>query len=821
MSNEDISKDISKDNNKDIRKDNNKEISKDAEKITINFVSVSEGSEGTVSFRSNRQNLGEVLCKLFPKGIQKKQKSGLWKGIVNAGYYVMGMETSISNYELTFKLNSSISTSLLDRYCNIIIGSSDCPKRLTYWEWAQVLLLAKSQENINLVLESSDRDFKTDDVCLSIIVSLILGLPLTKTIPSGENVTDDFLDVLTYLIGSAEMRDPRDQRDLREQREQRELAMRLWDKYSQNRLLVFSDESVRNVRELMPNITGNIKDDEIMFDKHVMSYQTGLAFPINKNVIDYYFDNLYHRAGLVSSFLTAVLSEPSIVLAGGSVVDIVRATMGKSRANASTDLDLFILGPMNDDKRLVLRRLLNRISLFFNEQHDLYFGFSGGVITLWFTQYLRHFSIQIILANESTALELLNRFDLSCCKALWNGQNIMCTRDFIDAVAFDVARAEHSTLRRLLKYNMKGWKVITHQNSDTHLLQERYNNMSNEELSEIRDKLLYDSCYYLLSGYSTEGIEKANIHELQRKFPNLTKDGVLCASRVPAFQWNNYNAASDCSDFPNVPGILALFPRIDKIENMIITNSYFRDDTKEMKRENKRVIKIQGLDGSLTWFKTINNLFQPRLDNLPIVFRFELNNRKLGDKLTTPDLSLTPIYLKASSPNFLHELAPELRISFDSVSRKAFLESVKKLYYDFINYILNDKHSQRSLITFAAEKKQTWNRINVDYEAISLQDFSNSLETSWPKKLLKDGILWINSRKIAQSNIFYRGPGLKTEHLGHIGSQGDYNLDLLKQLKLLDMSKHKVILELAICFSPSYTITPCTSVKNITIICTE
>ncbi len=160
------------------------------------------------------------------------------------------------------------------------------------------------------------------------------------------------------------------------------------------------------------------------------------------------FDQLTH--GLIKNDFDWL----NVVCAGGMVLE----SMSINELNKFTDIDLFLFG--SQEEQIVKAK--NLCEYFQNKANDLssvaWFGQINDVTTVCFESIPR--TVQIILTKWTNADQIITDFDIYCNSVLYDGQNIMGTKKWINSITTSVT--QHNPLhfvknKRIYKTIKKGF----------------------------------------------------------------------------------------------------------------------------------------------------------------------------------------------------------------------------------------------------------------------------------------------------------------------------------------------------------------------------
>ncbi|AYV80726.1 MAG: hypothetical protein Harvfovirus5_30 [Harvfovirus sp.] len=142
----------------------------------------------------------------------------------------------------------------------------------------------------------------------------------------------------------------------------------------------------------------------------------------------------------------------NIIIAGGAILDSVH----KKTLNEDTDVDIWIYGAKEQRKQAIIY-LLN----YLRSKMEGYYSHKGSVIYFFPINIPRCF--QIIQTNYVTKYELLDYFDYSCCKILYDGDRLLCTKNFINSIKTKVIHRspfQNFAPQRLNKMLSKGFTYM-------------------------------------------------------------------------------------------------------------------------------------------------------------------------------------------------------------------------------------------------------------------------------------------------------------------------------------------------------------------------
>jgi hypothetical protein len=116
----------------------------------------------------------------------------------------------------------------------------------------------------------------------------------------------------------------------------------------------------------------------------------------------------------------------NVVIAGGLILE----SIFEETLNEHTDVDIWVYG---EDQKSTINRILEHINATITKLNKrLYISHKGSVIYFWIDDFNRSF--QIINTNYKTKFDIINSFDFDCCHILYDGKDILCTYNFLDAI---------------------------------------------------------------------------------------------------------------------------------------------------------------------------------------------------------------------------------------------------------------------------------------------------------------------------------------------------------------------------------------------------
>lgn len=457
-----------------------------------------------------------------------------------------------------------------------------------------------------------------------------------------------------------------------------------------------------------------------------------------------------YRDLLLKEFLDSLpWHHNNLFLAGGSVVDTIKDIVEQkeqkelkvnSLGKAANDIDLFILESDKSDKIKTLKIVLKRVQEHFDE-YNLFYGVRGGVLTIW-TNFCvdvhptkwpsagNFLTIQIIMSAYKTSKELLDNFDLTCCQVLYDGSTILSTLAFFKALTFQTGECKNATLRRILKYNQKGWKISIEKNDKTQLLYDRYSK-NHEEVKSIIEDIKYNQLVLPKSGIDS------CLYLLRKRYPELTKDLLVAG-------------ASYLSDREMLTSNRTIN---ESICNVIRVSTNFNDytdkdrDAEGNEKDDKKLRLNLGSFGKITW-----------------LFLKNKSKSQFGLRLWTPQLDGKSVDFHIDSQNVIFEhykscipRESEFIIDCDEFTKATLLNTVNVFFNNFLETVKEEKGPYgRRLKT--QEPKKNWTELQFD-------------KTVWVRKLLNDNLIRLKERKWETAELFYKGKGLKKERLGCVGEK--------------------------------------------------
>ncbi|AYV83251.1 MAG: hypothetical protein Hyperionvirus5_57 [Hyperionvirus sp.] len=132
----------------------------------------------------------------------------------------------------------------------------------------------------------------------------------------------------------------------------------------------------------------------------------------------------------------------NIIMAGGALLDSIH----KETLNPDTDVDIWVYGS-KEQRREAIIYVLNHLS----SKMDGYYSHKGSVIYFFPIDIRRCF--QIINTNNLTKYDVLDYFDYCCCKILYDGKQILCTKNFINSIQTKVIQRNH--LQRFVPFRLQ------------------------------------------------------------------------------------------------------------------------------------------------------------------------------------------------------------------------------------------------------------------------------------------------------------------------------------------------------------------------------
>lgn len=145
----------------------------------------------------------------------------------------------------------------------------------------------------------------------------------------------------------------------------------------------------------------------------------------------------------------------NIILSGGSISLIINDY--DLTAHQSSDIDLFVWG---DDRKYVINRLLKEL----RSHLDIVAFQRGRVITIIVRNHTRN--IQIIDSGKESPIDIINAYDLTTSKALYDGSNFMVNPQYIHALLTKCSynMIDSISLCRIVKNLQRGFHVLLSDN---------------------------------------------------------------------------------------------------------------------------------------------------------------------------------------------------------------------------------------------------------------------------------------------------------------------------------------------------------------------
>ncbi len=141
----------------------------------------------------------------------------------------------------------------------------------------------------------------------------------------------------------------------------------------------------------------------------------------------------------------------NIILSGGATLKCLSPL--NYDINEHSDIDIYIYGEEENDKKNTLIDLLNYFNSLYN---DIYYVVNGCVITLCIHGINRNF--QIIYTDYLKKSDIILNFDLDYVQMLFDGENIYSTYDNLISLKYQTTKfMKPTTLMRIIKAYKKGF----------------------------------------------------------------------------------------------------------------------------------------------------------------------------------------------------------------------------------------------------------------------------------------------------------------------------------------------------------------------------
>lgn len=136
------------------------------------------------------------------------------------------------------------------------------------------------------------------------------------------------------------------------------------------------------------------------------------------------------------------------VIAGGFILECIF----NGKLNNNTDIDFFLYGTVEERKNAIID-IIKHVAM----ENKIYIGYDGCVIYIWINDIARH--INIINGNYKNMSSIIEEFDHSCCKVLYNGKSVLCYDDFINSMQTKETTISNYNFKphRLYKMIQKGF----------------------------------------------------------------------------------------------------------------------------------------------------------------------------------------------------------------------------------------------------------------------------------------------------------------------------------------------------------------------------
>jgi hypothetical protein len=178
-----------------------------------------------------------------------------------------------------------------------------------------------------------------------------------------------------------------------------------------------------------------------------VSFDLPLHTPVRD--INTFVKNLNQRFQFSLLKLDEFKWDSSYLLAGGAPLNAIQAQVD-TQLTCNSDLDLFILG--NDDKMQKAAALRLCEYLAKDRAQEIYFAQKGSIIYVWIKGLLRPIQL-IILPDCRTPADVLCNFDQSCCGFGYDGQEVWCTDETVEALRSGTNVSNMEKYHRLAHYN--------------------------------------------------------------------------------------------------------------------------------------------------------------------------------------------------------------------------------------------------------------------------------------------------------------------------------------------------------------------------------
>ena len=188
-------------------------------------------------------------------------------------------------------------------------------------------------------------------------------------------------------------------------------------------------------------------DSKILFSKYSRH-----PFSVTKQET---FDRCFD---ILTSNLFLAVNWNNMIVAGGSVLAIY--TNDQVKAESFSDIDIFLYG-------LSERGYNSKLIEIYNSFRQVYTGEIQISRTQWAVTFIFGGGIknvQIIVRGYNSELDVLNSFDIDCCKVGYNGSRVFGTPEFYRALytGYNYVSGSNISLSyetRLAKYGRRGFKV--------------------------------------------------------------------------------------------------------------------------------------------------------------------------------------------------------------------------------------------------------------------------------------------------------------------------------------------------------------------------
>ncbi|AZL89803.1 hypothetical protein QKC54_gp0108 [Megavirus baoshan] len=147
----------------------------------------------------------------------------------------------------------------------------------------------------------------------------------------------------------------------------------------------------------------------------------------------------------------------NVLMAGGLVSGLIEAKASMSEY-ATSDIDLFVYG----DKQTVINKIQQIYNYFIQKLDKQFFAFvylpETAILNIVIAD---KFSVQIIGTLFNSEKQILESFDMTHCQVGFNGQKIIYTNEFIEAITTKITTITKRSIHayRLIKAQDRGYSI--------------------------------------------------------------------------------------------------------------------------------------------------------------------------------------------------------------------------------------------------------------------------------------------------------------------------------------------------------------------------